>query len=142
MPLPRLLPHRPLPYLDDLNREFWTGGADGRLHVQRCGTCGTWLHPPLPRCRSCGGHDLAYEPTSGSGTVHSYTVNHQQWIPGADAYAIVLVELDEQVGLRITSNLRDCDFEAIYIGMPVRVAFEQHGDVWLPQFVPDGGTAA
>lgn len=134
-----LLPFRPLPALDELNRAFWTGGADGRLHLQRCGACGTWLHPALPRCRACLSTELGFHPVSGRGEIHTFTVNHQQWIPGADPYAIVLVQLDEQPGLRVLANLRECDLDDIHIGMRVEVCFEHQGEEhWLPQFRPAG----
>ena len=41
--------------------------------------------------------------------------------------------------VRITANLRDCDLEDIYIGMPVDVLFEERAGVVLPQFRPARG---
>ncbi len=79
---------------------------------------------------------------SGQGTIHSFTVNHQQWVAGTEPYVIVLVELDEQVGLRITANLRDLDpaqsvdVDAVAIGLRVQVCFEQLGELFIPQFSP------
>ena len=40
----------PIPQIDDENRAFWTGGADGELRFERCNACGYYLHPPSPRC--------------------------------------------------------------------------------------------
>jgi uncharacterized OB-fold protein len=71
---------------------------------------------------------------SGRGQVWSYTVNHQSWDGSTEPYAIVLIELAEQVGLRLTSNLVGVDVDDIRIGMPVRVVFEQHDRVWFPLF--------
>ncbi len=127
-------PFRVQPALDDENRFFWTSGADGRLRLLRCRTCGFWLHPPVPRCPQCQGKDLAPQEVSGRGEVFSYTVNHQSWDGSTEPYAIVLVELDE--GLRLTSNLVHCDLDQIRIGMPVQVVFEQHDQVWFPLFEP------
>lgn len=129
-------PFRVQPALDDTNRFFWTSGEDGRLRFLRCATCGYWLHPPGPRCPRCGSRELAPEAVSGRGEVWSYTVNHQSWDGSPDPYAIVLVALPEQDGLRLTSNLVHCPVESVRIGMPVRVCFEQHDQVWFPLFEP------
>ena len=43
----------------------------------------------------------------------------------------------EQEGLRFTTNVVGCPPEDVHIGLPVRVQFEQHGEVFVPVFVPD-----
>jgi uncharacterized protein len=129
-------PFRVLPVVDDSNRGFWTSGADGRLRFSRCQACGYWLHPPIPRCPECGAWDVAWEPVSGRGEVWSFTVNHQPWDGSPEPWAIVLVAFPEQEGLRLTSNLTDIDLDEVRIGLPVEVAFEQHGDLFFPVFVP------
>lgn len=74
---------------------------------------------------------------SGRGTVASFTVNQQQWIPGSEHYVIAWVAIDEQPDVRLTTNLVDIDENEVEIGMPVRVVFEQVGDdVYLPLFAP------
>ena len=134
-------PFRVLPALDDENRFFWTSGEDGRLRFLRCATCGYYLHPPSPRCPQCGGTNLAPEAVSGRGVVHSFTVNHQSWDGSTEPYVLALVELPEQPGLRLTTNLIGCSPDAVRIDLPVRVAFEQRDHVWFPLFEldPDGG---
>ena len=114
------LPFRVQPQLDDENRFFWTSGADGVLRFLRCGGCGYWLHPPLPRCPMCGSRDVAPQPVSGRGLVFSYTVNHHSWDGSTEPYAIGLVELPEQEGLRLTTNIVNCPADDVRIGMPVR----------------------
>lgn len=124
------------PPIDDLNRAFWTGGAEGQLLVQRCAGCRRWVHPPEPACPSCGGM-LAPEPVSGRGTVFTFTINRHVFNPAVPVpYVVALVELDEQPGLRFTTNIVGCDPEAVHIGMPVAVEFEQAGDAWVPVFHP------
>lgn len=125
-----------LPPLTDTNRPYWTGGANGELLVERCRECRRWQHPPTGRCSACGGN-AAPEPTSGRGTVFSYTVNRHQYHPDVPPpYVIAIVELDEQSDLRIPTNLVDCDPDDIRIGASVQVTFEQHGDVHVPVFTP------
>ncbi|HET8618468.1 MAG TPA: OB-fold domain-containing protein [Acidimicrobiales bacterium] len=129
-------PFRVQPVLDDSNRFFWTSGEDGRLRFLRCGACGYWLHPPVPRCPRCGSRDVAPEAVSGRGEVFSYTVNHQPWDGSDEPYAIVLVALPEQAGLRLTSNLVNCPVGDARVGLGVRVVFERHDQVWFPLFEP------
>jgi uncharacterized OB-fold protein len=131
-------PFRVLPLVTPQNEHFWTGGASGELRFLRCRACRHWIHPPAPICPACLGRDLAPEPVSGRAEVATFTVNHQPWIPGFDPpYVVAIVELPEQRGLRLTTNLVGCAPEAVRIGMPVRVVFEQHEDVWIPLFEPD-----
>ena len=129
-------PMRLLPRLDDTNRFFWTSGQDGRLRFLRCGACRQYVHPPVPRCPYCLESALVPEVVSGSGVVHSFTVNYQQWIPGSDPYIIAWVSIDEQPDVRLTTNLIDVEPDDVRIGMPVRVVFEHLEDVWVPLFTP------
>lgn len=130
-------PFRVLPRLDEENTFFWTSGADGRLRFLRCNGCGYYIHPPLPQCPRCAARDLAPSVVSGKGTVHSFTINHQPWDGSAEPWSIVLVELAEQQGLRLTSNMVNCANDDVRIGMPVRVVFEQYDDIYFPLFEPD-----
>ena len=59
------------------------------------------------------------------------------WSPRLEKpYALAIVELAEEKGLRMTTKLMNVDPEAVYICMPVEVVFEQDEDVWLPFFQP------
>ena len=97
----------PIPQINDENRAFWTGGADGELRFMRCSACGYYLHPPSPRCPECWSDDVAPEAVSGRGTVYTYTINRQQWMPGLEVpFVLAVVELDEQPGLRLIAARR------------------------------------
>ncbi len=127
---------RVLPTTDEPSSFFWTSGADGTLRFLRCTDCSTIIHPPAPICPRCRGRDAAPAPVSGRGTVHSFTVNHQSWDGTGDVYVIALVEIDEQPDVRLTTNLVDVDPDAVAIGMPVEVVFEDHDPVYIPLFRP------
>jgi len=128
---------RVLPRVTASNEHFWRGGEQGRLQFVRCVPCGTWIHPPSPVCPSCYRKDLEVAAVSGLGTVLTFTLNHQPWVPAPDhPYAIAIVELDEQRGLRLMTNIVNCPAESVAIGMRVRVVFEQRDDVWIPLFEP------
>ena len=130
-------PFRVLPRVTPENEHFWRGGADGELRFLRCGACGTWIHPPSPVCPSCRSTDVAAAVASGKAVVHTFTVNEQPWIPTLDPpYVIAIVELPEQEGLRLTTNIVGCDPDAVAIGMPVEVRFEEQDGVFFPLFAP------
>jgi uncharacterized OB-fold protein len=131
-----VLPVRVPPFLDPDNSSFWTSGEAGVLRILRCATCGWWVHPAGPRCRRCRSADVAPQPTSGRGRVATFTVNHQPWIPGAQPYIIALVELPEQPGLYLTTNLVEIDGDDVTLGMEVEVVFEHNSGVWYPLFRP------
>jgi uncharacterized OB-fold protein len=57
-------------------------------------------------------------------------------------YVIAIVELVEQDGLRFTTNIVHCPPDRVEIGMPVRVLFEEQGEVFVPLFEPDQRTGA
>ena len=127
---------RLLPRLTDDVAFYWTSGEDGKLRLLRCNACGYFNHPPGPVCRRCLSRDVAPAAVSGRGTLETYTVNYQQWIPGSDPYIIAWVSIEEQPDVRIQANLVDVEPEDVRIGQPVRVVFEHHEDVWIPLFTP------
>jgi uncharacterized OB-fold protein len=127
---------RVLPSLDDVNRAFWTGGAHGHVLISYCERCARWVHPPVASCPACDG-PLVPRPVRGTGTVFTYTVNWHQYHPTVPPpYVIAVVELDEQADLRIPTNLVRCEHDALHCGMPVRVVFEPHSEVYFPVFEP------
>jgi uncharacterized OB-fold protein len=129
-------PEAVLPVVTERNAFFWHAGAEGALQILRCQSCGYYLHPPYPFCPECHSRSVGPEPVSGRGVVHTFTVNIQQWTPGAGTYVVALVELVEQRGLRLTSNIVGCRIDAVHIGMPVKVVFFPRDDIWLPLFSP------
>jgi uncharacterized OB-fold protein len=75
---------------------------------------------------------------SGKGTIFTFTVNRHQYHPDVPPpYVVAIVELAEQPGLRFTTNIVNCDMEALQIGAPVHVVFERAGEAWVPVFEPD-----
>lgn len=128
LPLPRITPDTGF---------FWTSGADGVLRIQRCPVTGRWLHPPRPDCGPAGKHVPVPTPVSGLGTIFSYTINRQAFLPAIEPpYVVAIVELDEQAGLQFMTRIVNCDHDSVHIGQRVRVVFEQHDDVYLPFFEP------
>ncbi len=126
---------RPLPELTPATEWFWTSGVDGQLRIQGCTQCGTLVHPPVPICPVCRSRE--YEPTivSGRGTIIGYTVNQHQWHPDfTPPYVIAVVALAEEPGVRLTTNIVNCDPEEVHIGQQVVVRFTNEEDIWIPLF--------
>lgn len=137
---PPEIPARMLPKLDDHNRAFWTGGADGALHIGWCAACESWVTPPAADCPDCGGL-LVARAVSGRGTVFTYTVNYQPFMPNVPVpYVIAIVTLEEQDDLRIATNIVDCEPDSVHVGQQVEARFERHevdgGTVFFPVFAP------
>jgi uncharacterized protein len=125
---------RVLPVAEGPASFFWTSGSDGILRFLGCNACGYLIHPPVDLCPRCLGRDTTPVPTSGRGTVYSFTVNHQPWDGVGDAYVIALVELDDQPGLRLMTNIVEIEPGEVRVGMPVEVVFEDHAPIFLPMF--------
>lgn len=132
------IPRNHLPAITPQNAFFWRAGASGALRFMRCKACRHYIHPPLPICPCCKSREVRDEVVSGLASVLAYTINRQVWERGLESpYVIAIVELDEQVGLRLTTNIVHCGVDEVFIGMRVRVLFDHREDVWLPLFEPD-----
>jgi uncharacterized OB-fold protein len=126
---------RILPQLDALNRDFWTAGARGELRITQCSQCSTFIHPPAPVCRQCHSDQVAPKRVAGTGTIDTFTINHQSWLPGMEVpFVIARVALDDAPGVYLTTNIAGCSPREVAIGDRVRVLFQQQEDVWLPLF--------
>ena len=113
------VPFRILPRLDDRNRGFWTSGADGVLRFLRCDDCGYWNHPPTPLCPRCHSKRQSYTATSGTATLHTFTVNHQAWMPDYQKSRAALKALYNKY--RTTQGL-DIDAELALAGVLGQIA--------------------
>ncbi|MDO8731853.1 MAG: OB-fold domain-containing protein [Actinomycetota bacterium] len=132
-------PPQPAPDAD--TAEFWQATAEGRLAMCRCQQCGLWHMPPLERCRVCAG-PTSFEEVAGTGTLYSFIVQHHPAISGYTEdlpYAVGLVELDEQPGLRLPTRIVGIDPSAIACDMRLQVVFEKlpGGDYVVPVFAPE-----
>ncbi len=129
---------RPLPAPDELTRFYWDAASEHRFVLQRCTSCSTLQYPPEVCCLRCQGDDLEHTESTGQGVIYSYTVVDRPLHAGfvdRVPYVVVLVELDDQPGLRILANLLGTAPGApLSCGMRVEVTFEDIGAITLPQF--------
>jgi uncharacterized OB-fold protein len=130
---------RPLPRMDGLQGDFYRECArQGRLVFQRCEACGRVRHPPRILCAECASDRASWVPSTGRGTIFTWTVTHQAPHPafaGQVPYAVVVVELEE--GVRIVASLRGLAPERLELGRPVEVLLEEAAEgVPLPYARP------
>jgi uncharacterized OB-fold protein len=124
----------PLPAASRESLPWWQAAAEHRLVVQHCTGCGQLRHPPGPLCPACRSFESDWLELPGTGTVYTYTVVRQQFLPAEVPYVVVAVDLDDAPGVRLISNLVDCAPEDLRIGQRVEVVWEDMGpELALPR---------
>ena len=137
----------PLPDLErlpDYELGFWEGTRNGELRIQQCSDCGLFRHLPMPMCPQCSSLDYNWTRVSGRGIVYSYVIVRHPVHPAIAEkeqvpYNVCMIELEEQEGLRICSNVLNVAPEDVHIDMQVQVTFipaVDEPDVVLPVFLP------
>jgi uncharacterized protein len=118
---------KPVPIPDHDTRPFWEGCQ--------------FRWPPQPFCPSCYSWEQEWVKLSGRGTVMSFSVVHHSAVPSFKEslpYVVAVIELegtDRHVAL--TSNVIDCPWEDVKVGMPVEVVFEDLSpEATIHQFRP------
>jgi uncharacterized OB-fold protein len=115
---PRAAP--PAPLVDADSIQFWEAADRGELRLCHCTACGTYLQPPLERCKRCGA-GTHFVPAAGTGTIYSFIVVHHPSVPAfADKvpYVLAIVELDE--GIRLPGLLLDETGPGVAVAQPVQ----------------------
>jgi uncharacterized protein len=140
MPTPSDITSYPKPAPDELSAPFWHGVKQESLVIQRCRSCGRYIHWPQYVCRDCLSDDLEYMKVSGDGSLYAFSVTVHPFHPGFASkvpYTLAIIELAEQEQLRLVSQVVDCQEESLQIGMPLRVTFRSVApDLVLPLFTP------
>jgi uncharacterized OB-fold protein len=127
---------RPAPTSDDASAAFFEGAARGEFMLQRCRKCSQYALPVQEVCTNCLKADLEWVAASGDATLHTFGIMHHPYHPGfADElpYNVAVVELAE--GPRISARV-DAPNDTLEVGMALKTAFEQAGDVSVPVFQP------
>jgi uncharacterized protein len=131
-------PRFDLPTPDDHSQAWWDATAAGRLLVVRCGTCGRAHFYPRPFCPRCDSDDVSWEQSSGRATLYTWSVVHRNDLPPFHdkvPYVAAVVDLEE--GPRMSTWVVGTDPDALAIGMPLQVEFEDIDEgFFLPVFRP------
>jgi uncharacterized OB-fold protein len=128
---------KPLPAINATNRPFWDAARRHELVAWRCLNCGAYFSR-VTDCRSCDNPKMDWVKVGGRGQVFTFCIFrppfHPAWKDDVP-YNVAYVQLDE--GPLMVTNIVDCANEAIFIGMPVEVVFEDvTAEITLPKFKP------
>jgi uncharacterized OB-fold protein len=122
---------------DELDMPFWDACRDGQFLLHHCAVCGR-AYWPASTCVDHGADAMQWQPGSGRGEVHTFTVVHHAYDPAlADRvpYALAVVKLDE--GPFFHSNIVGCDPASVHVGMRVEAVFDHlDDDTVIPRFAP------
>lgn len=131
---------KPLPVVEPYTQAFWEGTRAGKLLLQTCNECDSRIFFPRKQCPECWSADVGWIEASGKGTIYAFSVTYE----GVEAVfredlPIVLAWIDLPEGIRMQSNIVDCDPDSVRIGQEVEVVFRDATDeITLPYFKPVG----
>lgn len=122
-------PAKPVPVPDAQSVGYWDAAARHVLAIARCGRCGTFTHPPGVVCPHCLSTEpeFSFVPVDGAGTVRSWTVLRDSFLPGFAPdvpFVLVDVELDAQADLRCIGRLVDGPDAPLTVGARVVTVFD------------------
>ncbi|MAL95544.1 MAG: hypothetical protein CME40_10750 [Haliea sp.] len=129
---------RTFPTSSALSDAYYAGCREGKLLLQYCSDCQQPQFYPRILCSHCGGRELAWREASGKGHIATFTVVRQPVSPAYEApYVVALIDLEE--GPRMMSHIVNCDPEAVRVGQPVQVSFENWSEtLTMPVFQLQG----
>lgn len=116
---------------------YWQAAREGRLLLARCAECGAFRVPPTPYCPECQSHAIDWTPSSGRGTVYTFSVVRGYPRLPDIVLVPVVVELPDAPGVKIVSTLVDIAVDDVRIGLEVAVDFRPVDEEWsMPVFRP------
>ncbi|MGE7544735.1 Zn-ribbon domain-containing OB-fold protein [Sporosarcina newyorkensis] len=127
---------KPVPIADGDSLTFWEGCKEDKLLIQRCEDCDKFIFYPRIVCPNCMSENIEWVESAGKGKVYSFTVVRHSPPSFSDdvPYVVAMIELDE--GVRMISNIVECEIGDVYCDMSVEVVFEEREDAKLPMFRP------
>jgi uncharacterized protein len=133
----------PVPVPNPITKPFWDATKEHRLLVRRCANGHTFYYP-RSHCPECLSNELAWVEASGKGTLYSFTVARRATSPDFEPdvpYIIAAIDLAE--GPRMTSMLVEADVDAVRIGTPVEMVWDDEvsDSLAIPYFRPTNGAS-
>jgi len=135
---PKKIP-RPVPKPDVYLKTtpFWEAAKGGKLMVQYCKDTNQYQWYPRPVSIYSGSRNWEWREVSGNGKLYTWTTVTAPWPGHADRvpYLCAIVELEE--GVRMVSNLINCDAADLSDGMAVKLAWDKLSEEFdFPVFEP------
>ena len=117
--------------------EFWEAAKEERLLIKHCLDCDAYSYYPRPFCPKCWSEQVEWYQASGEGSLYTWSVIYNNDMPpfrDRVPYVAAIVDLAE--GPRMMTNVVDCPFEELQVGMPLMVSFQPISDEFtIPVFV-------
>ncbi|HEY5014594.1 MAG TPA: Zn-ribbon domain-containing OB-fold protein [Acidimicrobiia bacterium] len=127
-----------LPTPDAETQPFWDAAREGRFMVRHCLECGEHHFYPRPFCPKCWSERVEWVEASGRAVLYTYSVVVTNDLPPFNErvpYVAAVVDLEE--GPRVMTNVVDCEFDALRVGMAVEVDYRAiSDDITIPVFKP------
>ncbi len=131
--------NKPLPEFRPETKPFWEAAKQHKLVIPRSKQTGEYFF--YPRALSPGNdmsEDIEWVESEGKGKVWTFSIHHMgpsKAYKGEPPYVVALIEMEE--GVKMMSNVVDIDPKEVFIGMDVKVIFDDVTDeVTLPKFKP------
>jgi len=129
---------KPLPQVEPYSQAFWDATKQNKLLIQVCGECDSRIFFPRKQCPECWSEKLDWIEATGKANIYAFSVTYEG-VEAAfrDDLPIVLAWVDLPEGIRMQTNIIDCDPDDIEIGQSVEVIFKRATDeITLPFFRP------
>lgn len=120
--------------MPEIDAQYRTGAAEGRLVVQKCPQCEHLRFPPAAVCPRCLTKSDEWETLSGRGRVWSWIRIHKQYFRDTrrePPYNVALIQLDE--GPMMISAIVG-EPEQLSCGASVQAVFPGNGSDTIPWF--------
>lgn len=103
--------------VDPTNKPYFDAAREGKLLIGKCNDTGKVFWYPRGASPFTLSNNVEMVEAKGTGTIYTYTVMRTK-----EPYCVAYVELDE--GVRVFTNIVDCDLDALKIGQKVKVVFK------------------
>jgi hypothetical protein len=127
-----------LPSPEQDTQPFWDATKEGRLLIKHCADCGRYHFYPRTFCPYCWSENVDWAEASGKATLYTWSIVRQNDLPPWPErvpYVAAVVDLAE--GPRMMTNVVDCDFDDLEMGMELTAVFHPTSDdVTIVQFRP------
>lgn len=128
----------PAPMPTRADSEWFKYASEKQLVIQKCAQCGALRHPPAAGCPKCQSFDYGWQEVSGKGRIYTWTITYypiSDYFKKVVPFNIIVVELDDAPGIRITSNLVYNEAaNKLTERLPVEVVWDEQEGFVLPRF--------
>ena len=129
---------KPMPKPSRWTKPFWDAAKQHKLVLKKCKDCGNIDHPPYLYCTNCQSENMEWVEASGKGKLYAYAINHYMVpFPFWDDMPYVVAMIDLAEGVRMISNIVECEHDKLKNGMELEVIFDDVSpEFTLPKWRP------